>query len=70
MIGEGGITNEEKGEFCDSQMLRKGDITYFCEITGRMFREDIKVHKLYIHKDFCAELEKNHDLRMYNFPYF
>ena len=39
-------------------MSRKGDIIYFCEITGRMFREDIKVHKLYIHKDFCAELEK------------
>ena len=36
-----------------------------------IFREDIKVCKLYVHEDFCAEQEKlNHDLRMYNFPYF
>ena len=35
--------------FCDSQKSRKGDITYFCERTGWIFRED---------KDFCAEPEK------------
>ena len=41
--------------FCDSQKLRKSDITYFCERTGRISREDIKVCKLYIRKDFCPE---------------
>ena len=27
--------------FCDSQKSPKDDITYFCERTGRIFREDI-----------------------------
>ena len=47
-----------KAGFCDSRKSRKGDITYFCERTGRIFREDIKVCKLYIRKDFCPEPEK------------
>ena len=33
-----------------------GDIAYFCERTGRILREDIKVYKLYIRKDSQAEL--------------
>ena len=41
--------------FCDSRKSRKGDITYFCERTGRIFSEDIKVCKIYIRKDFCPE---------------
>ena len=44
--------------FCDSQKSRKGDITYFCERTGRIFREDIKIYELYIRKDFYPEPEK------------
>ena len=44
--------------FYDSQKSRKGDITYFCEKTGWIFREDIEVCKMYIHKDLCAEPEK------------
>ena len=56
MIGGGGITNEEKGEFCDSQKSRRGDITYFWERTGRILREDIKVCKLYIHNNSRAGL--------------
>lgn len=55
---------------CDSQKQRKGDITYFCDRTERIIREDIKVSKLYIRKDFCPEPKKIHDLRMYNFSYF
>ena len=49
----------ERGKvgFCDSQKSRKGDITYFCERTGRILREDIKVCKLYIRKDSWAEPE-------------
>ena len=43
---------------CDSQKQRKGDITYFCDRTERIFREDIKVSKLYIRKDFCPEPKK------------
>ena len=58
MIGEGGITDEEMGEFCDSQKSRKGGITYVCERTGRIFREDIKVCKTNIAKDFCPEPKK------------
>ena len=51
MIGEG-----KKGGCCYSQNSRKGNITYFCERTGRIFSEDIKVRKLYgIRKDFCIE---------------
>ena len=34
------------------------DIRYFCERTGRIFREDIKVCKMYIHTDFCSDPEK------------
>ena len=59
MIGGRGINNEERRGFCDSQKSRKGDITYFCERTERIFREDIKVSKLYIRKDFCPEPKKN-----------
>ena len=58
MIGGRGINNEEKAKFCDSQKSRKGDITYIFERTGRIFKEDIKVYKMYIHKDFCAEPEE------------
>ena len=44
---------------CDSQESQKCDITYFCERTGRIFREDIKVCKLYIRKGFCPEPKNN-----------
>ena len=40
--------------FWDSQKSRKGNITYFFERAGRMFREDIKVCKMCIHKNFSA----------------
>ena len=43
---------------CDSQKLWKGDITYFCERTGRIFKENTIVCKFYMHKDFCAEPKK------------
>ena len=61
--GKGGVNNNEGGPKRDSVTLNsqkslKGDITYFCERTGRIFREDIKVCKLYIRKDFCPEPEK------------
>ena len=41
--------------FYDPQKSRKGDITYFYERTGRIFREDIKVYKMYTPKDFYPE---------------
>jgi len=34
------------------------EITYFYERTGRIFREDIKVCKMYIMKNFCPEPKK------------
>ena len=56
------INNNEGGLKRDyvTQKSRKGDITYFCERTGRIFREDIKIKvcKIYIHKDFCPEPKK------------
>ena len=62
----GGVNNEAKGGFCDSQKSMKGDITYFCERIGRIFREDI--YQLDTRKDSRAEPKKYlHDLRMYNF---
>ena len=51
---------EVRGEvgFCDFRKSRKGDITYFCERTGRILREDIEVCNLYIRKNSRAEPEK------------
>ena len=47
-----------KVELCDSQKSRKGDITYFCERTGRILRVDIKVCKLYI-RNYSRAVQKN-----------
>ena len=41
----------------NSQKSWKGDITYICDRTGSIFREDNKVCKIYIYKNFCSELE-------------
>ena len=52
------MTKEANVGFYDSQKSRKGDIIIVCERTIRIFREDIKLCKIYVHKDFCAEPEK------------
>ena len=46
----GGFNNNEGGPKRDSvtQKLLEGGITYFCERAGRIFREDIKVYKMYV----------------------
>ena len=61
IAGEGGINNIERGLKWDSATLEScgRDITYFCERTGRIFKENIKVFKLYIRKDFCPESKRN-----------
>ena len=61
-MGEGGgFNNNEGGPKRDSvtQKLLEGGITYFCERTGRIFREDIKICKVNIRKNFRAEKRKN-----------
>ena len=45
-------------EFCDSRKSWKGDIIYFCERTGGILREDIKVCNLFIRKNSRAEPDK------------
>ena len=49
---------EGKGGFCNYQKSRKGDMTYFCERTGRIVIEDIKVCNMYIHTYFCPDPEQ------------
>ena len=45
--------------FCDSQKLRKGEITYFCERTGRIFRENILKYVKYTYLRISVTSQKN-----------
>ena len=70
---EGGINNNEGGLNGILWLSKVAEEWHhiFCERNGRIFREDIKLCKMYIRKDFCPEPEfVFHYLRMYNLPYF